>query len=94
VIATQKPDANAVSTQIKANLVGIISFPMATFGASMSILGNGRAKELPAIPGRAIWKNGLDQYEVQTPFLSPDYAKADLDKMAPEKEDLQNEIEK
>jgi len=94
VIATQKPDANAVSTQIKANLVGIISFPMATFGSSMSILGNGRAKELPAIPGRAIWKNGLDQFEVQTPFLSPDHAKADLDKMASEKEDLQNEIEK
>lgn len=91
IVATQKPDANAISTQIKANLVGIISFPMATFGASMSILGNGRAKELPAIPGRAVWRNGLDQYEVQTPFLSPDQAKSVLDKVSTVIEKTSNE---
>lgn len=37
VIATQKPDAKAINGQIKANLTGIISFPMATLGASLSI---------------------------------------------------------
>jgi hypothetical protein len=83
IIATQKPDSNAISTQIKANLTGIISFPMATLGASMSILGNGRAKELPAIPGRAVWRSGLEQYEVQTPFISPDQVKVELDKISP-----------
>lgn len=87
VVATQKPDSNAISTQIKANLTGIVSFPMATHGASMSILGNGRAKELPAIPGRAIWRSGLDQYEVQTPFISPDHVKIELDKISPIKEE-------
>lgn len=86
IIATQKPDSQAISTQIKANLTGIISFPMATLGASMSILGNGRAKELPAIPGRAIWRSGLDQYEIQTPFISPDQVKIELDKVAPIKD--------
>lgn len=91
IIATQKPDSNAISTQIKANLTGIVSFPMATHGASMSILGNGRAKELPAIPGRAIWRSGLDQIEVQTPFVSPDQVKTDLDKIAPIKEEKQLE---
>jgi S-DNA-T family DNA segregation ATPase FtsK/SpoIIIE len=88
IIATQKPDANAVSTQIKANLTGIISFQMATLGASMSIMGNGRATELPSIPGRAIWKAGMDMDEIQTPFMSPDQAKIHLDKIALVKETL------
>lgn len=83
VIATQKPDSNALSTQIKANLTGIVSFPMATLGASMSILGNGRAKELPSVAGRAIWRSGLDQFEVQTPYVSPEEVKAELDKVKP-----------
>ncbi len=81
IVATQKPDSKAINSQIKANLTGIISFPMATLGASFSILGNGRAKELPAIPGRAIWKNGLEQFEVQTPFLNPHDTKCLLDKI-------------
>ena len=85
IVATQKPDSKAISSQIKANLTGIISFPMATLGASFSILGNGRAKELPSIPGRAVWKSGLDQFEVQTAFLSPDQTKAELDKCSPQK---------
>ncbi len=86
IVATQKPDTKAISSQIKANLTGIISFPMATLGASFSILGNGRAKELPSTPGRAIYKSGLDQFEVQTPFISPEQAKSELDKMAPQKD--------
>jgi len=84
IVATQKPDSKAVNSQIKANLTGIISFPMATLGASFSILGNGRAKELPAIPGRAIWKSGLDQFEVQTPFLNPQETKKLLDRSVKE----------
>ena len=86
IIATQKPDAKAVNGQIKANLTGIISFPMATLGASLSILGNGRAKELPSTPGRAIWKSGLEQYEIQTPYLNPDKAIQLLDKVCPQRE--------
>lgn len=86
IIATQKPDTKAISSQIKANLTGIVSFPMATLGASFSILGNGRAKELPSTPGRAIWKSGLDQYEVQTPYISPEQTKTELDKVSPQKD--------
>lgn len=93
IVATQKPDAKAVSTQIKANLTGIISFPMATLGASFSILGTGRAKELPSIAGRAVWKSGLEQLEVQTPFLSTDETKILLDKISPQ-EILENEKKK
>ncbi len=89
IIATQKPDVNAVNGQIKANLTGILSFPMATLGASMSILGTGRAKELPTIAGRAIWKSGLDLNEVQTPFMSTDEAKALLDRVSPQRTEVQ-----
>ena len=85
IVATQKPDSKAISSQIKANLTGIISFPMATLGASFSVLGNGRAKALPAISGRAIWKSGLDQFEVQTPYMSPEQTTAELDKVSPVK---------
>jgi len=85
MIATQKPDVNAINGQIKANLTGVLSFPMATLGASMSILGSGRAKELPSIAGRAVWKAGLDTNEVQTPYMSPEEAKTLLDKVSPQK---------
>lgn len=86
IVATQKPDSKALSSHIKANLPGIVSFPMATLGASFSILGNGRAKELPATPGRAIWKSGLEYFELQTPFISPDQTKIELDKISPIKD--------
>ena len=94
IVATQKPDANAVNSQIKANLMGIVSFPMATLGASMSILGNGRAKELPNIAGRAVWRSGLEQFEVQTPFLSSDAATELLDKVSPIKATVTETVEK
>ncbi len=70
IIATQKPDVKAIDSHIKINLTGIISFQMPNLGSSMSILSSGRAVDLPAIPGRAIWKCGLDQLEIQTPFIS------------------------
>lgn len=74
IVATQKPDVKAVDGQIKANLTGLVAFQMPNLGCSQSILSNGRAAELPPIPGRAIWKNGLEQVEVQTPFMSVDQA--------------------
>jgi hypothetical protein len=42
--------------------------------SSISVLGNGRASDLPKVPGRAIWKNGIEMLEVQTPFLSSEQA--------------------
>lgn len=70
IIATQKPDVKAIDSHIKTNLTGIISFQMPNLGSSMSILSSGRAADLPSIAGRAIWKSGLDQLEIQTPFVS------------------------
>jgi hypothetical protein len=57
-------------SQIKANLTGVLCFPMSNDASSMTVLGNGRATDLPVIPGRALWKSGLEMIEVQTPFLT------------------------
>lgn len=70
VIATQRPDAKALDPQVKANLTGVICFQMLNDASSITVLGVGRATELPPIPGRAIWKSGSEMIEVQTPFLS------------------------
>lgn len=84
VVATQRPDVQSLDSQVKANLSGILSTRMSNNASSMTVLGNGRAADLPAIPGRAIWKHGFDLIEVQTPFLSEDAAAALLlDKRKP-----------
>lgn len=76
VVATQRPDTRALDSQVKANLTGVICFQMMNDASSISVLGNGRASDLPRVPGRAIWKNGMDMLEVQTPFLDAEAAEA------------------
>ncbi len=70
IVATQRPDARALDPQVKANLPGVICFQMLNDSSSITVLGNGRATDLPSVPGRAIWKTGSEMMEVQTPFLS------------------------
>lgn len=72
VIATQRPDARALDPQIKANLPGIVCFQMVNLASSMTVLGNGRAVNLPAIAGRAVYREGMEEIELQTPFLEAD----------------------
>jgi S-DNA-T family DNA segregation ATPase FtsK/SpoIIIE len=79
IVATQRPDAKALDPQIKANLPGVICYRMTNDPSSISVLGNGRATDLPPVKGRAIWKNGSELVEIQTPFLSPEDADAILE---------------
>lgn len=79
-IGTQRPDTRALDTQIKANLTGKVCFAMSDLHSSLVVLGNGRAKELPEVPGRAIWQRGLHMTEVQTPLVSVEEVNG---KMAP-----------
>ncbi len=74
IIATQRPDKNAVDPQTKANLVGRLSFAMSDIPSSTVILDNAKAASLPKIPGRAIWQVGLDEKEIQTPYLTVEKA--------------------
>ncbi len=74
VIATQRPDSRSLDPQVKANLTGVLCFQMMNDASSIAVLGNGRATDLPKIPGRAIWKNGIEMLEVQTPILTVEEA--------------------
>lgn len=74
VVATQRPDSRSLDPQVKANLTGVICFQMMNDSSSIAVLGNGRATDLPKVPGRAIWKNGIEMMEVQTPLLAVDEA--------------------
>jgi len=93
VIATQRPDAKAVDPQVKANLTGVLCFQMMNDSSSIAVLGNGRATDLSPIPGRALWKSGLEMVEVQTPFLSVSQAEVLIDRLKLEgkKKDSKNE---
>lgn len=76
VVATQRPDSKSLDPQVKANLTGVICFQMMNDASSIAVLGTGRATDLPKVPGRAIWKNGVDMIEVQTPYLSAEAAES------------------
>jgi S-DNA-T family DNA segregation ATPase FtsK/SpoIIIE len=83
IVATQRPDVKALDSQVKTHLVGVVCFPMANDASSMTVLGNGRATDLPMIPGRAIWKSNMDMVELQTPFLSVEDTLRELTPEAP-----------
>jgi hypothetical protein len=74
VIATQRPDASVLDTQIRANLPVKICFQMSDQHSSMVVLGNGSAAHLPSCPGRAIAQRGFNNIEVQTAYLSAEEA--------------------
>ncbi len=74
IIATQRPDSRSLDPQVKANLPGVLCFQMVNDASSITVLGNGKATDLPPVPGRGIWKVGAQMIEVQTPFLSHDAA--------------------
>ncbi len=71
ILATQRPDKNAIDPQVKTNLTSTICFRVQDHGASLAILGTGRATDLPVIQGRIILRTGSDEMEIQTPFLEP-----------------------
>ncbi len=85
VMATQRPDTRALDPQIKANLTGILCFKMLNDASSITVLGNGKATELPAIPGRALWKLGPALTELQVPYLHEEWAKELLQLAAEER---------
>lgn len=71
IAATQKPDSNSFDQTVKANLPGVLCFPMANQASSVSAIGSKRAFELnPDIKGRAVWKFGPKVVEVQTYLFS------------------------
>jgi S-DNA-T family DNA segregation ATPase FtsK/SpoIIIE len=56
VCCTQRPDAEAVPGQLKANLRGTVAFRVRAAVNSYILLDSDRAALLPPHPGRAIWQ--------------------------------------
>jgi S-DNA-T family DNA segregation ATPase FtsK/SpoIIIE len=73
ICATQRPDAEAVPGQLKANLPSTMAFRVRDAVNSRVLLGDGnpQAASLPPVPGRGLWQtDGLA--EVQSPWLDRD----------------------
>ena len=66
VLATQRPDAEVITGQIRANMGGIVAFRVANATNSRVVLGQKGAENLKDI-GRCLFQNGVDLIEIQTP---------------------------
>lgn len=78
VCATQRPSTKVISGDTRSNFIGRLCFQMSDEISSRVILGENcsAAAWLPAIQGRAIWKFGMNEKEVQTMWLPHAKAKA------------------
>jgi hypothetical protein len=68
IVCTQMPKVKVVSTLIKTNLSARLAFGVPSNVESMVILDNTQAQGLQP-PGRAIFKFGMTNVEVQTPLV-------------------------
>ncbi len=67
IISVQVPDSRNIDQTVKANLPGVVCFPMVSHASSVSAIGTKRAFDLnPEVKGRAVWKYGPKLTEVQT----------------------------
>ncbi len=80
IVATQRPDRNAIDPQMKSNLTGKVCFRVSDIATSNTILSSKLAYEIPDIKGRAIWKSTNDTKQIQTPHLTEQRANELLEK--------------
>jgi hypothetical protein len=66
---TQRPDAEAVPGQLKANLAGTVAFRVRSRVNSQILLDSDRAAMLPPRPGRAVWAHERIE-EFQAVYIS------------------------
>jgi DNA segregation ATPase FtsK/SpoIIIE-like protein len=85
ILGTQRPDKQAVDPQVKSNLPVTVCFRVHDLGGSLAVLGNGKATNLPNIPGRAILQLGSQEMEIQTPFLDFKEATRIMEEKFPDK---------
>lgn len=72
LLCTQHVVKEVVDTTIKVNMVLRIAAQMPTQNASLTILDTSTAALLPKIAGRMVFKSGMNEYIIQTPFISDD----------------------
>ena len=83
ILCTQRPDAEAVPGQLKANLAGTVAFRVRSEVNSHILLERDRAALLPHHPGRAIWAHERLE-EFQAIHLGAEEAACLLEARAPE----------
>lgn len=71
ILVTQRPSADVLKPQVKANMGIKIAFRVTTLGNSKILLENEKAYLLPYKTGRCILDTGL-QHQMQMPYLSRD----------------------
>jgi S-DNA-T family DNA segregation ATPase FtsK/SpoIIIE len=69
IYTTQYPTTETINSQVKRNCIGRLCFVLDTSTASQVVLDQGGAEKLPAIQGRALYKE-LGLIEVQTPYIN------------------------
>ncbi|MCV9886223.1 FtsK/SpoIIIE domain-containing protein [Metabacillus halosaccharovorans] len=74
IYTTQYPTTETISSQVKRNCIGRLSFVLDTTTASNVVLDQGGAEQLPIIQGRALYKD-IKLIEVQTPYIKNDIIK-------------------
>lgn len=76
VAATQRPSSKIFTSKsfgdAKANFSGRLCYQVNSNIDSRIILDSGEGALLPSIPGRAMWRNGRELIEIQTPYLDPE----------------------
>jgi non-ribosomal peptide synthetase component F len=77
VVCTQRPDADTVTPQLRAQLPATLALHCVTDTNSRVLLDNSAAANLAPRPGRAIWQWDR-QVEVQLPMLEKAEARARL----------------
>jgi FtsK/SpoIIIE family len=69
IYSSQYPTSRTIPIDVKRNIPTRLTFVLDSNNASMSVLDQGGAEDLPLIKGRAIYKN-VKCTTVQTPFMS------------------------
>lgn len=70
IFCTQYPTMQVIPPQTKRNIIARLCYVVDTDTASRVVLDEGGADKLPDIPGRAIYKNNVKRYIVQSPFIT------------------------
>lgn len=72
IIATQRPSSKVLPGEMKTNMPLILAARVPNWSQSMVILGHKGAADLPLLPGRLFFEDGLKSGCVQAPHLRDD----------------------
>ncbi|MER2006278.1 MAG: FtsK/SpoIIIE domain-containing protein [Psychrobacillus sp.] len=86
IVATQYPTGDVVNRQIKQNADVKLCFRVQSAVASRVVLDSEGAEKLPQVIGRAIYQTADKREIVQTPFISWETVKENVEKYIVEKE--------